>query len=284
MPLCEFLVGFVFVCEAIGKRGFMKYILYVLLAVAISQTTLAEPTFTNLSEDDFNSIAQDMSANFTHSSILGASSMGAVVGVQVGLIGAQTGASRTNEIVKRNAGAELPNLYNGGIMAAVGVPFGLAVEAVLFPKMTASGASLNSTSLAIKYNMNGLIPVLPINLAVRGVYSTSAFSFSQSQSGVETKVENKNAVTGIQFLVSPMIPLVEPYVGFGLLNSANELSATGSAIFDPTYTSSQSQKKSNSSTQMLAGVDVNLLLLKLGVEYSKAFGADRYAFKFAFGF
>ncbi len=262
----------------------MKQIIYILLACALSQTATAETTFTNISEDDFNSIAQDMSANFTHSSILGASSMGTVVGFQIGLIGAQTGASRTNEIVKRNAGSELPNLYNGGIMAAVGVPFGLAVEAVLFPKITASGASLNSTSLAVKYNMNDLIPVLPINLAVRGVYSTSGFSFSQTQSGLETKVENKNSVTGLQLLVSPMIPMVEPYLGVGLLNSSNELSATGSAIFDPSYTTSQSQKKTNSSTQMLAGVDLNLLLLKMGVEYSKAFGTDRYAFKFAFGF
>jgi hypothetical protein len=262
----------------------MKQTLLVLLACVLTQTTFADPTFTNISEDDFNKIAQDMSANFTHSSVLGASKMGTVIGVQVGLIGAQTGSSRTNEVVKRNAGAELPNLYNGGIMAAVGVPFGLAVEAVLFPKMTASGASLNSTSLAIKYNMNELIPVLPINLAFRGIYSTSAFSFSQNQSGVATNVENNNSVTGLQVLISPMIPIVEPYLGFGLLNSSNELSATGSAIFDPSYTSSQSQKKTNSSTQTLAGVDVNLLLIKMGVEFSSAFGTDRYAFKFAFGF
>lgn len=262
----------------------MKKNILILLSFALTQVAFAEPKFENLSEEDFNNIAQDMSANFTHSSILGASSMGTVVGFQIGLVGAQTNAARTNEIVKRNAGAELPHLYNGGIMAAVGVPFGLALEAVLFPKMTASGASLNSTSFAIKYNMNDLIPVLPVNLALRGVYSTSGFSFSQTQSGVATYVENKNSVTGLQLLVSPMIPVVEPYLGVGLLNSSNELSATGSSIFAPSYTSSQSQKKTNSTTQMLAGVDVNLLILKLGLEYSKAFGTDRYGFKFAFGF
>lgn len=260
-----------------------KFLVSILLIT--TQMASADPTFTNITEADFDSIAQDMSANFLHSSLLGASSMGTIVGVQVGLIGAQTSASRTNEIVKRNAGAELPNLYNGGIMAAVGIPFGLAFEAVLFPKMTAGGASLSSTSMAIKYNMNGLIPVLPVNLAVRGIYSTSAFSFSQTQSSVTTTVENKNSVTGLQLLLSPMLPIFEPYVGFGLLNASNELSVAGSTtIFDSSFSSGQSEKRSNSSTQMLAGVDVSMLLLKFGVEYSKAFGTDRYAFKFALGF
>lgn len=262
----------------------MKKTLLVLLTCFLAQSTFADPTFTNLTEDDFNQISKDMSANFTHGSILGASKMGTVVGVQVGLIGMQTNAKRTNDIVKRNAGAELPNLYNGGLLVAVGVPFGLAAEAILFPKMTASGASLNSTSLAIKYNINDVIPVLPINLALRGVYSTSGFSFSQTQSGVTTSVEDKNSVSGLQILISPMIPIVEPYLGFGMLSSSNELTATGSAIFDTAYTTSQSQKKTNSTTQTLVGVDVNLLLLKMGVEYSNAFGTDRYAFKFALGF
>ena len=82
-----------------------------------------------------------------------------------------------------------------------------------------------------------------------------------------------------------MIPLIEPYVGIGILNGTNELSVTGSnPIFAPGFSTSQSETKSVSGTQILAGVDVNLILLKIGAEYSQSFGASRVGFKLALGF
>lgn len=249
------------------------------------QTALADPTFSNITSEDFDKITEDMSANFTHSSILGASKMGTVFGFQVGLVAAQTSTPRTNEIVQRNAGAELKSLYNAGLMAAVGIPMGIAFEAVMFPEVKSSGGQLSSTSLAIKYNINEVIPILPINVALRGVYTNSKFSFDQTVASVTSSVSNKNSVTGLQLLISPMLPMVEPYVGVGLLNGSNELSVSGTtSVFDAAFSTAQTESRSKSTTQILAGVDVSLLLIKFGVEYSQAFGTSRYAAKLAFGF
>ena len=211
--------------------------------------------------------------------------MGTIFGFQVALVAAQTASPNTDAIVKRNTGSDLPKLYNAGLMGAIGIPMGIAFEAVIIPKMTAAGASLSSTSLAVKWNINEVVPVLPVNLALRGLYSNASFEFSQTVSSVVVTVANKTKVSGIQLLLSPMFPVVEPYVGIGLLTGSNELSVTGSnPIFAPGFSTAQSETKTVSGTQTLAGVDVNLLILKFGLEFSQSFGASRTGLKLAMGF
>ncbi|MGZ3771011.1 MAG: DUF6588 family protein [Bdellovibrio sp.] len=259
--------------------------LILCLGLTVASFANASPTFSNITSSDFDQISQDMSANFVHNSMLGASKMGTIFGFQVGTTGAMTSSPRTNDIVKRNAGAELPNLYNAGLIAAVGIPFGIAFEGVLFPETELSGAKFSATSLGLKYNINGIIPVLPINVALRGIYSNSKFTFQQTVNSVNSTVENNNSVTGLQLLLSPMLPIVEPYVGVGYLSGSNKLSVSGTtSIFNTNFSSAQSETKNVSSTQLLAGVEVNLLLLKIGAEYSQAFGTNRIGVKLAIGF
>lgn len=262
----------------------MKSIIVSLLLLTGLQVS-ADPSFTNITDSDFDSITKEMSANFAHSSVLGASKMGTILGFQVGLVVAQTGTPNTNAIIKRSGGSELPNLYNAGLLGAIGIPMGIAFEAVIIPKLTTSGASLSATSIGVKWNINDVIPVLPVNLALRGFYSNASFEFGQTVSAVAVNVANKTKVTGIQLLISPMLPVIEPYLGIGLLSGTNELSVTGSnPIFDPAYSASQSETKTVTATQMLVGVDVNLLVLKLGAEITQSFGATRTAIKLAVGF
>jgi hypothetical protein len=234
---------------------------------------------TALTEDNMKTLAKGFGSNFTHNSLMGASKLGTVFGFQVGLTAAQTDVPKIHDIAKANGG-ELKSIFNAGLMGSVGIPFGIAFEAVMTPSAKADGAELENTSMAIKWNINDVIPILPINLALRGFTSTAKFSFTQDGTN---DVENETTITGAQLLLSPMIPVVEPYIGIGMVNAKNKLSATAS-IFDGAYTSSLSSDESVSGTQFLAGVEVNMLLLKLGAEYSQAFGNTRYGLKLSFGF
>ena len=74
-----------------------KFIGSLFLLTALQ--AFAAPSFTGITASDFDSITKEFSANFTHSSILGASKMGTVLGVQVGLIAGQTGTPNTDAIV-----------------------------------------------------------------------------------------------------------------------------------------------------------------------------------------
>lgn len=237
------------------------------------------PDFSNLDENDMKTLAKGFGANFTHNSMMGASKLGTVFGFQVGVTAAQTDVPKIDDLAAEQ-GSELKSLFNAGLMGAVGIPFGISFEAVMVPSMKADGASLENSSFAIKWNINDVIPVLPVNLAIRGFQSNAKFSFTQD---VTNEVKNETTVTGAQLLLSPMIPVVEPYIGVGMLTSKNKLTATAS-IFDGAYSASTSSDETVSGTQFLAGVEVNMLLLKLGAEYSQAFGNTRYGIKLSFGF
>lgn len=262
----------------------MKKFIGVLFLLTALQA-FADPSFTGITESDFDSITKEFSANFTHGSILGASKMGSLLGVQFGLIAGQTGTPNTDAIVKRSGGSGLGNLYNAGLLGSVGIPMGIAFEAVMMPKLASSGASVSATSFAVKWNINEVVPVLPVNLALRGFYSNASLEFGQTVASTAVTVSSKTKVTGVQLLISPMLPMVEPYLGVGLLSGTNELGVTGTnSIFDPAYSTAQSEAKTVSATQMIAGVDVNLLIMKIGAEVSQSFGATRTSLKLALGF
>lgn len=261
-------------------------ILKVLIVLLFPLSVMADTSFTNIDENDMKEITKGSGANFLHNSLIGASQMGKLFGFQVGLTAARTPVPKVNDIVQENAGAELPALYNAGLMGAVAVPFGLSVEAVLVPKLKSGSADFQSTSFAVKWNINDVIPVLPVNVALRGFYSSAKLSFDQVIAAQNATVSDKTTVTGFQLLVSPMLPLIEPYAGLGFVTADNDLGVTGTSgtIFDPAYTSGQSASKKETSTQMFFGIEGSLGLFKLGAEYSRAFENNRIGLKVALGF
>ena len=278
--------------QKLSQKSFLKLsgriLACSLIFGTIVENSRAELGFTNLTQTDFDKISKELSSNFTHNSVLGASSLGKIFGLELAVVGGYTLSPEIDTIVKRSApGSDLPKLYNAGFIAAVSVPFGITAEAVLTPKVTAADASYQATSLAVKLSMNDeLIPIIPFNLALRGIYSTNEFSFKQTISAVEATVKDANNITGLQILLSPKLPIVEPYAGIGFLNAKNTLSVSGTTgtIFDSSFNTTQSADSTLSSTQLLLGVDVRFLMLTAGVEYSKAFDASKYTAKFGFSF
>ena len=242
-------------------------------------------SFTNVTEDDLQNISKEMSGNFMHHSVQGAAPLGKVFGFELGLVGGQQPSPKINDIVKRSGGSGLSNLYHAGILGAVSVPFGFTGEVMMIPKLSSNDADFQMTSLALKINLNSALwTFLPFNLALRGITSDAKFSFRQTSGATSINVENQTKVSGLQILVSPMLPLIEPYAGVGLLSGKNTLNATGGAIFDPAYTTSTSSDKTNSTTQTIMGINANLLLFRLGAEYSNAFGNNSVTAKLGFGF
>lgn len=270
----------------------MKKIILILSSAALlsftAQSFAQTMNFSNLTQTDFEKISKEFSGNFMHHSVMGASSLGTVLGFELGLIAGLQKTPEIDAIVKRTSpDSGVSSLPHAGILGAVGVPFGLSGEIVMIPKISGGGGEYQYTSMGLKWTMNqSLLAVLPFNVALRGIYSNSKFNFTQAVSGVDAKVENSNSVTGLQLLVSPSLPIFEPYAGIGMLNAKNTLSVTGSAgtVFDSTYTSAQSAESTVGSTQYLVGANVRLLVMVLGLEISNAFGATTTTGKFSFAF
>lgn len=249
------------------------------------------PTFDNLTDEDFDKISKEFSANSTLHSVMGAGSLGSIFGFQVGLTGGITKTPETDAIVKRSAPSSSVQAFpHAALLAAVTIPFGLTAEATFIPQINSSGFEYNQYAGALKWTMtDNILSILPLNIAVRGFLSKTTMSFSQvinnSSTGnqnVDATVKYDGTVTGLQLLASPkLIPIIEPYVGVGVLSGNSKLSSSIGSVF---ASGSTSKEVSPTSTQFLLGADIRLLLIGAGVEYSRAFGTESYTMKFSLGF
>lgn len=264
---------------------FSRLIPLVIAAVFASHTVHADPQLSNLSESEFEDLSKEISGNLMHHSVQGAGTLGSIFGFEVGLVGGQTSSPTFDKVSKDSGGDDIPNLYHVGVLGVLTVPLGFTGEIIILPKTTAGPVTLQMTSAAIKYTMSEELLVLPFNLGLRAFMSSSNLSFTQTDVTIGTAtIENKNTVTGFQILASPKLPIAEPYAGIGFLSAKNELSTNGTPIFDPSVTLSQSRDVNLTTTQLLLGVTANLAIVRLGAEYSSAFGNNSITAKLAFGF
>ncbi len=265
----------------------------IFLGVFYPALALAAFSFPQLSQENLDTIERDFAATTSLHNALPPSSMGAIFGFELGVVGGVSQSPGINQQVQRvspstNAGA----VPHAGVVAAVTVPGGITVEGLYLPKLTAAEFSYQQYALALKWTMTDGLFLLPINLAARGFYAKSMLEFSQTLTDPVSTLQvpvigtNNTSVTGIQLFLSPkLIPIIEPYAGVGLLSANGTLATSGptaATLFS--FTSNTSASSSSSSTQLFAGVDIRLLLIGLGVEWSRAFGTDSYTAKFSFKF
>ncbi len=265
-------------------RGSLFAGLLVSALALLPQSSFAQSaSILNLSNADFTDLSKEFSGNFMHHSVQGAAPLGNIFGFELGLVAGQQDSPILDRISKANGGSGVSKLYHAGILGVVSVPLGITGEVMMIPKTSSNDIDLEMTSLALKLSLNTeLLKVIPFNLALRGFSSNSKLTFTQTiPSFGSASVENKTTVTGLQLLASPSLPLVEPYAGIGVLSGKNSLGSSAGSIFAD---GSTSKDETASSTQILAGVNANLLFFHLGLEYSNAFGTSAYTAKLAFGF
>lgn len=255
----------------------------------------ATPTLPTLSQADFNSVIREVSANTMLHSVTPASSMGSIFGFEVGVVAGATSVPEMNRLVgQASPGNQFKYLPHAGLMGAVTVPFGITGEAVVVPKVAASGVDYSSYALALKWNLSdSVLPILPLNVAVRGFLARSEISFNQTINNASTGGNDVNAgvkfagqVTGAQLMVSPkLLPIIEPYAALGFLSATGQLdvnAAGGGTLLG--FTNAQSAQSNPTSSHLILGADIRLLVIGFGVEYAKAFDTETYTGKLSLKF
>lgn len=268
------------------------FLVSTLLTCALAPSVAsADPSFSNLSQTDYDNIVRDLSANGAFHSVTPPSSMGQILGIEVGLAAGITKTPHIDELVRRNGGDGMDMFPHAGLLGVLSTPLGFTGEVVFVPKIEASGVKYSTAGFAVKWvPTDKALPLLPINIAVRAFYSKNSVSYSQTvtdvQSGItaDSEVDYTGNVYGAQLLVSPkLIPILEPYIGVGQLKGEGRMHIAGNSSFF-NFTDSQSATSFADTTQFLAGLDVRLLLIGLGVEYSRAFKTESVTAKLSFKF
>lgn len=91
------------------------------------------------------------------------------------------------------------------------------------------------------------------------------------------------AATLILYVSGELVPMIEPYLGVGVVNGTGELSVNGSnAVFsDPTFQANRKATATVSSPQVQVGIEFKMGTIRMGFEYSQQFGVGSYTGKFS---
>ncbi|MGE4131183.1 MAG: DUF6588 family protein [Bdellovibrionales bacterium] len=265
----------------------MKRILIIIAMATLSLEALGQDfTLQNLSESDYKNFVKDASANFNHTSVSPASSLGSIFGFEVGLVGGITKTKNIDKLVKaQDSSASAEQLPHGEIIGLLTVPFGITGELGFVPKVGSDDFKFQSYTIGVKWTPTDFLLELPLSLAIRGHYTKSKAEMKQTISNVPTSFDYEQTGTSIGLVASKNFVIVEPYIGINLVNGKGDMTVTGSTtVFNSSFTSSQSASASVSGTSIQVGAELKLLIFKLGLEYANVLSADQYSAKLALYF
>jgi len=258
----------------------MKKFLPLALAFISTYAVAAGPQFNNLTKSDVEDITREFSANFSHTGVSAPETNGAW-GVEVGLVAGRTSTPDLKKVVDASAGngSDVSSLYHAGAMARVHLPFDLFGEVNLLPEQTLSDVSIKNTSYEVGWNAGGYFG-LPVDLAVAVNFANTEFSIKQT-SPIPSTTTIDSATRIMWIGLSKTFLIFTPYVKVGSVSSNSDLKATGNIL---NYTASQSESVTNSGSYLALGANLQLALLKLGLEFSQIMGVKRTSAKISFDF
>ncbi|MAE74995.1 MAG: hypothetical protein CL675_12950 [Bdellovibrionaceae bacterium] len=261
----------------------------LLTTAAVAQT----PNLDSINESDLEDVVHDFSAVFSHSPLSSAAPLGSVFGIEAALVGGLVSTPNLERLTKENdPTSDFDQVPYLSLVGQVSLPFGITGEISFLPEVDAEDFTFKTMGLAAKWTLTEtLLAGFPIDLAIRVHGTQSDLSYSQiinnaSTSGAVTStIEYSNTIYGAQLVLSKNLLVVEPYVGVGFLNASGELGVNGEgSIFDTSYTTASQADADVSGLEYFGGMEVNLLLIRGVVQYSRVFDADKIALKLAFGF
>lgn len=263
----------------------IKTIFFIVAMIIALPTWASTPTFSGLTDADMKTISQEFSAIFVHTSASPPTK--SLLGVEVSLLAGVTSVPGIKAISQRVDPSTNVNYAPYAMLyGAVGIPMtGLTIEANILPSVTNSGFKLSHYGGAVRYSLtDSILPMLPFNLSLRSFYSQSTMDFNEYVNPANIAVNFKSSMFGVESLFGLNLIVVEPYAGIGYVTSSSTLKGTSNPVAPIFADGSTSKSTSVNSTRLIGGVQFNILMLKLGLEYNRVFNTDRYIFKAGLAF
>jgi hypothetical protein len=266
-------------------KGFRRFglLMGTLMVQMLSFSAYGKVSFTDLSDSDFKKVVQDMSANFVHTSVSGASPLGDIFGFELGLVGGLTSTPELDKFAKEvSPSVDADSIAHGELIGIITVPLALTAEIGLIPKVGQDDFKFSSYHLAAKWTPSELFFELPVAVAAKVQYSQVNVGVKDTIANIPTTFDYESSILGVSAIVSKNFVVFEPYVGFGYMKADGKMDVTGSTtVFTGSRVSASSEP---SSSMFMVGTEVKLLIVKLGVEYMNVFDTSRFTGKVSFYF
>lgn len=253
----------------------------ILAAALLFNTTLwaGAPQFTDLTSTEIEGVMTDFASNFVPTNVSGASSLGKLFGFRLGLWG---GVTDTPAVSAITAG-EVDQLPVLGLYARIGVPLGFSFDYSTLP-IELADFTYRFNSIGVQWTFTDLLD-WPLEMQLRANYTTAKLEWTVEDALTSSTVTYDHSSFNMALVFSKNFLMIEPYVGIGRVSGSNDLTAVGTlTVFDASVSATETQGVDTKDTYYLAGIDVNLLFLQVGVEYAKNFDNKRLSARLSFGF
>lgn len=258
----------------------MKLTLIAILILSGTMLKAGTPDFRNLNKQALKDVSKEFHGNFIPTTVSGASNLGRLWGVEVGLVANKTSSPKIEKVSQDS----FDKLYSAALIGRADIIYGLGAEVTMLP-FKVGALKLKTYSFGVKWTLTEVFKAIPFNIKLKAFYNTADISYKDSESGVNYTVDYTLKGQGFNVTFSKKILLLEPYIGIGYVRGESDIEANGStSFFGTTITQGIDNKGIKSSgTHFFAGITANLIAIDLGLEYSRVLGTDRVAAKLAFG-
>lgn len=262
-----------------------KYL--IVFSFLLSLPAFAQVQINDLSKDDVEDVTKEFGANFAHTAVAAPETDG-IWGVEVGVIAGQTKSPNFSDVVDASGGdgKDFKSIYHAGLMARAHFPWELFAEVTFLPEQEFDDVKIKSQSFSVGWNAGAFFN-LPLDLAVGVDRGTGELNFSQDQDlstnpvTPQAKVKFETTTTVMWLGVSKTFWFVTPYAKLGSANIDGELNANASVLG---FGNGQKEEVDLSGKFMAVGANVELGLLKLGVEASQVHDVRRATAKLSLDF
>lgn len=266
----------------------------LLVAILLSLPVWADPSFDNLSQDDFKAIVRDFSSLTDFTSVSPASGL-ETWGFEVGVVGGVSQSHDVQSLVNRSGGsANVDVLPKLSLLGRLTLPHAITVEVLGLPRLKISGVATSQIGAAVQWTLTDELWLNRlVDIALKFKYSRTQTSFSQiiqnastGNTPVNSTLELTDSVYGVNVFISHGFEVVEPYFSVGYLFGRGDLAIRASnnaTVFN--FTSAQSARAEPNSWQGIAGLNFfPFPFFVLGAEYTRAFDTNAFITKLSLQF
>lgn len=266
------------------KNLFLTVGLLLALQSSPSAQAASPPNLQNLNLPQLDSVFKVFGADMIFRPLEPASSHVDVFGVSFGAV---AGLTSTKKVKSEISGVDINYIPAGDIYVGLHGPFGLALELGFIPALTLKDIKLEQYGGDLKWTINKVFfgEWLPVDVALRAMYSSANILYKQTINGVADVIDYSTKLYGFNLSASKQLLFIEPYAGIGWIKQEANLSNTGTIrLFETSITASNSIDKNIGTAWLFAGVQFHIFMANLTAEYSNIFGVHTYATKLGFKF
>lgn len=245
-----------------------------------------------LTSKQIEDVSTEFAVNFSHTTVSAPETEG-LWGLEVGIVGGKSKSPELSDLVSETGedGDDFENLFHAGAFARAHFPFDLFVELSLLPEREISDITISNSTFGVGWNAGEFFN-LPLDIALGVNFSKSKISYEQQINNASTGNVAVNsdidfdAKTRVAYLgFSKNFLFFTPYFKVGTAKMEADVEVTASGTNGTIFASGdQSESASNSGGYYALGANLQLLMLRFGVEVSKTIDVGRASAKLAIAF